>query len=483
MREIVIIYCCLGLGAVACGEGVVRSRPQVPVGDRPDSGRADFNALDAGSVSIDARSDPIDAGLSFDSTSSGFEDARAAMPDAGTQTSADSGTSQPGDAGTNTPPDPGPAVLNPDWIGGPCVSNSDCPFAGGRCLPNASGYPGGMCTQTCSRFCPDQSGALNSVTFCIEDDVSTSDGMCVSRCDYTLSQTGCRQGYVCLPQKRMNENSVVRDVCVPRSGIPNRPTPPFDIGESCVNDSACERNTCIQGLPGGYCTQEACHVVGCPSGSSCFRLGQEEYYVCIKNCTNSSQCRQSEGYQCDNQNVCWHVPPQRPPCDLTGGAAACARYSAMASTEFVVVKKSTRSIAHCRGATEVNSYCVGLGGSPVLDKEQEGDQRTPEGFFYIPRLVPNSQYYKAFLISYPDNADAERGFLAGLITASERDAIIAAQAGRREPPQTTSLGGLIEIHGQGSSSDWTWGCMALDNSAIDALWRTLGVNDNVIIEH
>jgi len=181
--------------------------------------------------------------------------------------------------------------------------------------------------------------------------------------------------------------------------------------------------------------------------------------------------------------VCWYVPPARPPCDLTGGAAACQRHNAMASTDFVVVKKSTRSLAHCRGATEVNSYCIGLGGSPILDKEQEGDQRTPEGVFYIPRVLPNSQYYKAFLISYPDNADAARGLQAGLITQSEHDAIVAAQNARREPPQQTNLGGLIEIHGQGSGSDWTWGCIAIENTGIDALWTSLGVGDTVIIEH
>jgi hypothetical protein len=483
MKRFILIS--FGLFLSACAPDSRVSGPNNAYRPAADSGPGLGPPSDSGR--LDGMSRRADAGFAADvSSEPNATDAGDGGPsvivDAGFSNNADAATGL-ADSGMSAVPDPGPAVLNPGWIGGPCTSVADCPFAGAECKSMASGFPGGMCTQSCDRFCPDQTANLNSVTFCIEDDLATPDGLCVSRCDHTLSPTGCRQGYVCLPEKRMNQSSVVRDVCVPRSGLPNRVTPPFDIGVACVDNSACERSACIEGLPGGYCTQEACNIVGCPSGSACFRLGQADYYACLKTCTNSAQCRQSENYQCDAQNVCWHVPPTRPACDLSGGAAACARHSAMASNDFVVIKKSTRSLTHCRGATEVNSYCMGLGGSPVLDKEQEGDQKTPEGVFYIPRLIPNSQYYKAFLISYPDNADAARGLQAGLITQSEHDAIIAAQAARREPPQQTNLGGLIEIHGRGSSSDWTWGCIAIEDTAIDALWPNLGVGDTVVIEH
>ena len=48
-----------------------------------------------------------------------------------------------------------------------------------------------------------------------------------------------------------------------------------------------------------------------------------------------------------------------------------------------------------------------------------------------------------------------------------------AHAECREPPQQTSLGGLIEIHGQGGKSDWTLGCIAIDNTAIDSFGERL----------
>lgn len=436
-----------------------------------------------------------DAGFA-DATSNPGSDASAPGPDAGAPV--DTGVVITPDAGTTfadaTPSpdgstslpdasDPGPAVLNPGWIGGPCQTSADCPFTGGFCLTGAQGWPSGTCSQSCTRTCPDQAGPLNSVTFCIDDGNGDATGECVSRCDFTLSPTGCRSGYVCLPEKRISEATTVRNVCVPVSGVPGRAAPAFDIGAACATPSDCNRNTCITALPGGYCTQEACNIVGCPSGASCWNLGgtQETFFACLKNCSTGTQCRTGEGYQCDGDSTCWALPPPPPVCDLTGGPTDCSPYAAMATQDFVVVTKHSRRLTLCRGATAVGSYCVGLGTVPVGDKEREGDRKTPEGVFYIPRKIPNSEYYKAFLISYPDSADAQRGYAAGLITAAERDAIIAAQNAQSEPPQNTNLGGLIEIHGNGSGQDWTWGCIAADDSTIDVLWPTIDVGETVVV--
>ena len=48
-----------------------------------------------------------------------------------------------------------------------------------------------------------------------------------------------------------------------------------------------------------------------------------------------------------------------------------------------------------------------------------------------------------------------------------------ALAANKKPPQRTPLGGEILIHGGGSASDWTLGCVAMDNAHIDALRATL----------
>ena len=482
---------------VACGDP---ERPGPgPAGNKPPA-TADAAAPDA-TMAADGGVSPVDAARLPDGSvqppDAGAPDA-AQLPDGGTPVTPDSGPAQPDggsahadaavppyDGGTSADAgfDPGPAVLNPGWIGGPCTTVADCNFTDAVCLTAAQGYPAGMCAKPCSRLCPDQQGPLNATTFCIDDGNGDMSGTCFSRCDQTLSPTGCRAGYVCVPEKRWSQPDLVRSTCIPRGGVPGRPAPPFDIGAACAAAPDCNRNTCLTGMPGGYCTQEACDAMGCPTGSRCFKLGLEDYYVCLQDCMSNSDCRAAEGYACDSDQTCWYSPPPRPMCDSTGAAADCAAYASQASMNFVVVTKHKRRLALCNGANLVDTYCVGLGSSPVRDKEREGDRRTPEGVFYIPRLVPNSQYYKAFLLSYPDSADAARGLAAGLITQAEHDAIVAAQNARREPPQHTNLGGLIEIHGRGSQSDWTWGCIAADDSTIDILWPSLGVGDTIVVLH
>jgi lipoprotein-anchoring transpeptidase ErfK/SrfK len=53
---------------------------------------------------------------------------------------------------------------------------------------------------------------------------------------------------------------------------------------------------------------------------------------------------------------------------------------------------------------------------------------------------------------------------------------------RKAPPQNTRLGGDIYIHGHGSSSDWTWGCVALENEDIRELFDAVNVGTPVTIQ-
>jgi murein L,D-transpeptidase YafK len=156
------------------------------------------------------------------------------------------------------------------------------------------------------------------------------------------------------------------------------------------------------------------------------------------------------------------------PCDTT-------------KDDYIVVRKSARNLALCRSGMLVANFQAGLGFAPTGDKVQEGDGKTPEGVFYVASLVPNSSYYKAFLISYPDAADAARGLAAGLITQAQHTAITQAQANCTVPPQTTQLGSYLEVHGNGGTSDWTLGCVAIANTGIDQLWAALGVRDTIVV--
>ena len=110
--------------------------------------------------------------------------------------------------------------------------------------------------------------------------------------------------------------------------------------------------------------------------------------------------------------------------------------------------------------------------------------RTPEGTFFVTRRNPSSQYYRAFVISYPGPVHALRGLEAGIITEAQYETIVRAHQEGREPPQGTALGGLIEIHGSGSGrrTAWTRGCIALRNVHMDELWEIVQVGTPVVIE-
>lgn len=121
---------------------------------------------------------------------------------------------------------------------------------------------------------------------------------------------------------------------------------------------------------------------------------------------------------------------------------------------------------------KLKSYSISLGDF-IGNKEREGDQKTPEGTYYVSQKNPNSKFYKALLVSYPSPEDAQRGESNGLISIVEKEKIQRAQHDCQIPSQTTTLGGFIEIHGgvdERSEQDWTYGCAALKNADITEIY-------------
>lgn len=148
----------------------------------------------------------------------------------------------------------------------------------------------------------------------------------------------------------------------------------------------------------------------------------------------------------------------------------------------IVVYKKDRKLELYSDQTLLRTYRVGLGFSPVEDKQREGDGATPEGDFYIFVKNNKSAYYLSLGISYPNAEDAARGLRDGLITKAQHEAIVEAIHNRTAPPQYTKLGGLIYIHGHGAKSDWTWGCVALENDDIKELYDAVSVGTPVTIK-
>lgn len=122
--------------------------------------------------------------------------------------------------------------------------------------------------------------------------------------------------------------------------------------------------------------------------------------------------------------------------------------------DLVVVIKSKRLMYLYVDGLPVKSFHIGLGDQPIGDKRMRGDERTPVGAYTLDWRNPNSIYYKSIHISYPDAQDIARAKAQGV-----------------DP------GGLIMIHGQPDydfrkrTGDWTNGCIAVSNHAMDVLWR------------
>ena len=148
----------------------------------------------------------------------------------------------------------------------------------------------------------------------------------------------------------------------------------------------------------------------------------------------------------------------------------------------IVVKKAQRQLLLFSSGKVVRTYRIGLGLSPIGDKVRAGDRRTPEGEFYVFTKNDRSAFYLSLGLSYPNTTHAERGLRDGLITRAQYDAITRALRGKKAPPQSTHLGGDIYIHGNGAQSDWTWGCVALENEDIRELFDAVSVGTPVTIE-
>ncbi len=147
----------------------------------------------------------------------------------------------------------------------------------------------------------------------------------------------------------------------------------------------------------------------------------------------------------------------------------------------IEVFKAQRELRLYQADRIIKTYHISLGHNPKPAKEREGDGATPEGVYFICCRNPRSQFHLSLGISYPGPRDAERGFKAGLISDSQRQAILDAHRRGTTPPWNTKLGGEIYIHGDGSNSDWTLGCIALNDKDMDELYPFVSVGTPIVI--
>lgn len=166
-----------------------------------------------------------------------------------------------------------------------------------------------------------------------------------------------------------------------------------------------------------------------------------------------------------------------------GLAALCARAKVPCPPKAprLVVEKKARALGLFDGATRIATFPIALGPNPEGPKLREGDGRTPEGKLRIVTRNEKSKYRRFLGLGYPSANDGARGLRDGLVSQGEADAIARAERERSQPPWGTKLGGAVGIHGNGAWVDWTAGCVALDDDAIDVLWEAVPIGAEVEI--
>jgi hypothetical protein len=130
------------------------------------------------------------------------------------------------------------------------------------------------------------------------------------------------------------------------------------------------------------------------------------------------------------------------------------------SADSIVVYKRERTMILYNRGVPVKSYFIALGSQPVGDKQRRGDQKTPEGLFYINAHNPASKFHLALRISYP--SDAHRARAAAIGVDPGGDIMIHGL------PKDFSEAGKAQ-----SQNDWTNGCVAVSNQEIEEIWHAV----------
>jgi len=170
---------------------------------------------------------------------------------------------------------------------------------------------------------------------------------------------------------------------------------------------------------------------------------------------------------------------------LVSGARAEEFRSDGGPLPVIEIWKAKRQLWLERDGQVIRKFRISLGTEPQAPKLRQGDGRTPVGTYYVSEKRPKSPFRRFLGISYPNVDDAERGFAAHLISADQWADILFANLRREPPPWRTPLGGRVGIHGFGgrpaAGIDWTEGCVAVPDDAIDYLYAVVPVGTPVRI--
>jgi murein L,D-transpeptidase YafK len=149
--------------------------------------------------------------------------------------------------------------------------------------------------------------------------------------------------------------------------------------------------------------------------------------------------------------------------------SCAASVQAAERADLVRVVKSQSRLYLERDGEVFASFRATFGAQPKGHKQQEGDEKTPEGSYFLTYKNSNSAFYRSIAVSYPNEEDRENARKLGV-----------------DP------GGDIMVHGQANGWEWiapfsqfvnwTDGCIGLSNKDMDTVWQAVEPGIPIVIE-
>ncbi len=160
------------------------------------------------------------------------------------------------------------------------------------------------------------------------------------------------------------------------------------------------------------------------------------------------------------------------------------------TSKYIKIDKKKRKMYVYENWEEIKELNIWLWyGNDTKDKIIEWDGNTPEWKYYMCNKNPASNYGEnpktwwriwSLMVSYPNTQDAFEWLISWDIKISEYNRIKSSDAAKSVPSQDTKLWNYIMIHGWGAS-DWTGGCIAIENEDMMRLYNFLSTWADIII--
>ena len=139
------------------------------------------------------------------------------------------------------------------------------------------------------------------------------------------------------------------------------------------------------------------------------------------------------------------------------------------SIDMIIIKKSQRVLYVVKDDKVIKKYDIAIGKNPIGHKLKEGDKKTPEGYYFIDGKNAKSKFFLSLHTSYPNFHDKR-----------------VAEKNNLNPGSHIAIHGLpsISVLSQYlyNSSDWTDGCIALNNKDMEELWNMSEEGTQILIK-